>query len=88
MLTDQVRVFTRQLEFDFVNWTLNTIWQKASQSALGSDRYMTPSQQNMVVQRTLLLAEQNRQFKNKINQIYADPTIANPLQSASELLNQ
>ncbi len=88
IFTDQVRTFTRQIEFDYVTWTVNTIWQKAAQSALGSERYMTPEQQKMVVQRTLVLAEEQRQIKNQINQIYADPAAVNPLQSATDLLNR
>ena len=85
---DRVRVYTRQIEFDYVTWTINALWQKLSQAALGTDRYMTTEQQQMVVQDSLSLAEEELQLKDKINQIFSDPAISDPLTSALPYLQR
>lgn len=83
ILNDTVRVYTRQIEFDYISWTINALWQKLSQAALGTDRYMTTEQQQRIVQLSLSLAEEQQQIKDKINQIFADPAISDPLMTAA-----
>ena len=63
---DRVRVYTRQIEFDYVTWTINALWQKLSQAALGTGRYMTSEQQQTIVQDSISLAEEELQLKDKI----------------------
>lgn len=84
-----VRVDTRWIEFDYVSWTIDTIWRKAAQVSLGAQRYMDESQQERVVKDYFNLISQQRELKDTINTIYADPTIANPeLMAAPYLADQ
>ena len=82
-----VRVDTRSIEFDYVTWTIETIWRKAAQITLGSQRYMTENQQKQVVEDYFNLISQQRELKDTINNIYADPTIINPESFAAPYLN-
>lgn len=75
---ETVRIDTRSIEFDYVTWTIETIWRKAAQISLGSQRYMSEEQQKQVVQEYFSLINQQRELKDTINNIYADPTILNP----------
>jgi hypothetical protein len=81
-------VETRWLEFDYVSWTLETIWRKTAQISLGTQRYMNETQQATVVQRYFELISEQRQLRDMINNIYADPLILNPLNQAEPYLAQ
>lgn len=86
--SEKVRVQTRWIEFDYVNWTLDAWFTKFSQSALGSHRYIGPSQQAQIVQDQLDLVTEHRQLKDAINQIYADPVVNDPEIKAKQLLTR
>lgn len=83
-----VRVETRWVEFDYVSWTIETIWRKAAQISLGTHRYMNEEQQKRVVEDYFRLINEQRELRDKINAIYADPTILNPQANARPLLEQ
>lgn len=85
---DRVRVFTRQIEFDYVTWTINALWQKLSQAALGTERYMTPEQQQLIVQDSLSLAQEELQLKDQINLIFSDPDESDPFMTAAPYLQR
>jgi hypothetical protein len=87
-LREIVRVETRWLEFDYVSWTLETIWKKTAQISLGTQRYMNETQQAAVVQRYFELIRDQRQLRDTINNIYADPSITNPQVQAEPYLVQ
>ena len=85
---EQVRVYTRQIEFDYVNWTLNALFRKLSQSALGVVRYQDEPQQQSIINHYLELVQEKRQLNNQITQIYSDPQQVNPQFSASPLIQR
>lgn len=72
---DQTRSFTRNIEFDYVDWTLDALGQKLAVGAVKSVDYLPqPAQHDLVIAHTQLLA-QIRQLEGEINQVYADPNI-------------
>ncbi len=85
---ETVRIDTRSIEFDYVTWTIETIWRKAAQISLGSQRYMSEEQQKQVVQEYFSLINQQHELKDTINNIYADPTLLNPETFAEPYLNE
>lgn len=76
IFTEQVRVHTRQIEFDYVNWTLEAVVRKLSQAALGSSRYLKSEQQDQIVKSYLALVDENRALTTTINQIFSDPDLS------------
>ncbi len=86
--TEQVRVHTRWMEFDYVNWTLNALISKAAQAALGTHRYMENNQQAQIMQDQLNLVVEHRQLRESINQIYAESSGADPDSAARALLDR
>ncbi|OJX38120.1 MAG: hypothetical protein BGO78_08820 [Chloroflexi bacterium 44-23] len=85
---EKVRVYTRQIEFDYVNWTLNALFRKLSQSALGQARYLSESQQQLMVDRYLALVKESEQLNSKVTQIYSDPQQTNPQISAKRIIER
>ena len=77
---DQTRTFTRMIEFDYIDWTFDALFNKQKQSTLGGVDYLSAADQHdLVIQHTTLLAS-IRQLEGEINQVYANPNIPDPNQ--------
>jgi hypothetical protein len=75
---EQIRAFTRNIEFNFVSWELNAIWVKITQAALDLPGYLDQTQQHDLVVLYLDLLSQTDQLNAKITQIYSDPSVSDP----------
>jgi hypothetical protein len=75
---EQVRAFTRMIEFDYVNWTLNALFIKGEQASLGINRYMSEARQEQILFDYLALVKQINDLQAQIEQIYADPNQVEP----------
>jgi len=85
---ENIRAFTRQIEFDYVNWTLDALYLKAAQSAFNPTRYLDDGTQKDLVLEYLALINQINQTETQIETIYADPSIENPDEVAAPLLQE
>ncbi|MFU8772519.1 MAG: hypothetical protein ACNA8H_08885 [Anaerolineales bacterium] len=75
---EQIRAYTRELEFDFVSWSLSAMWTKLSHSALSVDTYLpSPGRKDLVLD-YLGLVNQIQSIEGQINAIFTDPSIADP----------
>ncbi len=82
---DQTRTFTRMIEFDYIDWTFDALFNKQKQSTLGGVDYLSAADQHdLVIQHTTLLAS-IRQLEGEINQVYANPNIPDPNQFTAAL---
>jgi hypothetical protein len=84
---EQVRAFTRSIEFDYVSWTLDALWVKLNQVALGTSNYMTDDARSQLVLDYLDLVGSIQNDEARLNDIYADPNISDP-KTASATLKQ
>jgi hypothetical protein len=75
---EQLRTFTRKIEFDYVTWTLNSLGIKLGEIALGTANYLPSEEQSKTVLETLNLIQQINQADAKLNEIYSDPNISHP----------
>lgn len=82
---ERIRAFTRNLEFDYVSWTLSAAGVKIGQLALQTYQQLTPEAQRQVILDYLALVERIKQAEAHLNDIYANPDVRNP-QSASSLV--
>ena len=80
---DHVHFLAQDQAFDYTSWTLNALWIKLGQSAIGSPRYFDQAAQIQTVKEYLRLVEAIQQVENDISRIYADPAIENA-QTASQ----
>jgi hypothetical protein len=85
---ERVRAYTRQIEFDFVVWTLDALGLKLGQTALGTSQYLTAAEGRQVVLDYLALIGQIQQTEAQIDAIYADPAQHNPQSAAAGLSAQ
>jgi hypothetical protein len=82
---EKVRAYTRQIEFDFAGWTLNTLRLKLFEAALGTGGYLTESERHQIVLEYLALVQQIQQEEGDLKEIYADPEIGDPRSASAAL---
>ncbi len=82
---ESVRRFTRGMEFDFVSWTFEAFGVKIGQSALGMGDYLPDDARKQAVLDYLRLVSLIAQTEGQINEIYANPNIADPQAAAAVL---
>jgi len=75
---ERIRSFTRNTEFDYVEWTLNAMNAKLNQSSLDLVKFMDTPQSRAVVFDYINQVSIVLQLKNQIEMIYADPSVQDP----------
>ncbi len=73
---EQARRFTRAIEFDYVAWTLEALGVKLGQGALGTVRYLPSAEYKEQVIDYLYLVWHIWDTERKIDEVYADPGVA------------
>jgi hypothetical protein len=74
--SDRVRVYTREIEFDYPNWVWNATWVKIGQSAIHAPHIFERGTNKQIVFEYLRVTERLIQTEVQIERIYADPDIA------------
>jgi hypothetical protein len=82
---EQVRAYTRQIEFDFIGWTLNTLRLKLFETAVGASNYLPESERHQLVIEYLALIQQILNKEGDLQQIYADPSVTDPRAASAQL---
>lgn len=83
-----VRRITRPVEFDFATWTLDALWLKLSQAALGAPRYLPEEGQQRLVKTYLEKVDEVEKLRSVIENIYADPTLPKPEKYTQPLIKE
>ncbi len=55
---EQVRAYTRSIEFDYIGWTLNAAFTKLEQLALNAEGYLKVQDQSQFVRDYVALVQQ------------------------------
>jgi len=82
---ERARAFTRQIEFDYVRWSVNAAMLKLQSSVLGLPSYLTHEDRRQVVMQHLYLTERILQAEAQLNNIYADPNITDKEAASAHL---
>lgn len=86
---EKVKNFARSVEFDYVTWTAGAILTKLGQSGLAVPMHVTVENQQKAVERYFALVHQLNLVQQRVQMVYADPTVSNPEEAAAEdLLSQ
>src|SRR3990172_279967 len=76
--TESVRAFTRQIEFNYITWTLEALQDKLDQVSLGTVRYLPGKLRKQTVLEYLDLVSQTQGGEAALREIYSDPEISDP----------
>lgn len=83
--TERVRAFTRQIEFDFVGWTLDALRLKTFEAALNTGGYLGADVRKRNVEGYLELVAAIQDTRRQINLIFSDPQVQNQRAASAEL---
>jgi hypothetical protein len=79
---EQVRTFTRAVEFDFADWTLDAVWLKMQHMSLGAERYLGEREQSELVRETVALIHEIQNKEAELSILHANP---NPESVSAEI---
>lgn len=82
---EAARRYTRPVEFDFVNWTLDAVGVKFGQSALSAPFYFDGTGRHQLVLDYFDLMDTILQDENKLNLMYSDPSVKDPGTASASL---
>jgi len=82
---EKVRAYTRQIEFDFIGWTLNTLRLKLFETAVGASNYLPESERHQLVIEYLGLIQRILGKEGDLEQIYSDPNVTDPRTATAQL---
>lgn len=86
--TDRVRIYTRQIEFDYPNWVWNAAWTKFKQGAINAPFIFNRGTNREIVFEYLRVTNQLEQTKAAIDQMYANPDVKDKEASSAFLRQQ
>lgn len=84
----QVRRYTRTLEFDYITWEWNAVLRKNEQAALGLMNYLTSEKQHALVTDCVVITRRINELQASLETIYSDPQNPNPDQTAQPLKDE
>jgi len=85
---DHVRRYTRQSEFEFVGWTLESLSIKLGQFSLGVTEYLTEEERVALVLDYFVMLNQFQQVERELENVLSDPANTDPSSEASSLREQ
>ena len=86
--SDRVRSFTREIEFDYPNWVWNAAWTKLEQASIGLPYLFDRGTNKEIVIDYLRTTHNLMQAEWQIEQIYANPDIAEKESSSAYVRTQ
>ncbi len=75
--TDRVRLYTREIEFDYPNWVWDATWTKIEQNAIGLPHLFDRGANKQIVFEYLRATQQLMETEFQIERVFADPAITN-----------
>jgi hypothetical protein len=81
--TEQIRAYTRAIEFDYISWTLKALGLKITQNVVDTPQYLSQSDQRNLVFTQLKLVQAIDQTNSKIERIYANPQVLDPARDSA-----
>ncbi len=76
--SDQVHRYTRLVEFDYLDWTLEALSGKLVQASIGTPRLFSQNSGHQVVVDYLRLIDEILQAEYQLSLVYTDPAVTDP----------
>jgi hypothetical protein len=76
---DRIRRFSREYEFDYLEWELDAFFQKAVQAATKAEKLLSHDQQTRVVNNYMVTVREQNQLETDLKNAYASPSAADKL---------
>jgi hypothetical protein len=83
--TQIIRSFTRDIEFDFVGWTINALELKWREFSLNTSNFLDQEAKRLIVLEHMEMITAIQRLEWELNLIYADPNIEDPEAYSAEI---
>jgi hypothetical protein len=84
---ENIRRFTRQIEFDYLTWTLDAFGLKTYETAMNYPDLVNSDEQQTLIEKYITIVHDLRQDNQDLVTIFSDPSIKDP-KSESDILVQ
>ncbi|HEY47773.1 MAG TPA: hypothetical protein G4O14_13450 [Anaerolineae bacterium] len=74
----QIRRYTRSIEYDYFNWTLDALFIKLEQYSLGTAAYLPEADRHDLVLTYFDKVREARRIESRLHEILADPNLKDP----------
>jgi hypothetical protein len=85
---EQVRAYTRRIEFDYLTWTFDALEVKWGEAALNTSDYLSLINQQQLVLQYIHIVTQIQMTEAQLSLIYSDPNLEEPEELAAPLREQ
>jgi hypothetical protein len=75
---ENIRRFTRRIEFDYITWTLDAFGIKAEGSAINYPDLLNTDEQHALIEEYITIIRELRQVNQDLVTIFSDPSIKDP----------
>ncbi|MBN1454537.1 MAG: hypothetical protein JW963_26200 [Anaerolineales bacterium] len=82
---ERARAYTRPVEFDYFNWSVDAAVLKLQSSAIGLPNYLGHESRKQAVMQYLYLTERVLQGEDQLTRLYADPAITDKEAASAHL---
>jgi hypothetical protein len=83
--SERTQLYVRNIQFDFVGWTLNAIGAKLWQNSVDEQSFLSEADRAAVVRNYFKLRARLEQVEGQIANKYADPNVADPTAATVDL---
>lgn len=84
----RAEILSSDVQFDYLSWTINAVWQKIQFSAMGMPSYLNNEERKRAVYDYLQITRDIEDLEAKLDQLYADPIIQNKEKSSETLRSE
>jgi len=85
---EQVRVFTRADEFNYITWTADAVFDKTKQSAANISDFLTDERQKKIVYSYIDTLRHFQMLQAEINLVFSNPEVQDPHSAAEPLITE
>ena len=86
--TDQIRTYTRAIEFDYTTWVWDAFWSKIDQSVINAPYVFERGSNKQIVFEYLRITDELNPTEFQIEQIFADPNVTDKESTSAYLRTQ
>ncbi len=83
---ERVRQYTREIEFNFVSWTIDALFDKAAQFGVGATNYLPNGDTTTIVREYLDQLGEVTQLEYQLALLASNENLAEPQEDAAELI--
>jgi hypothetical protein len=84
----RAEILSSDVQFDYLSWTINAVWQKVQFGAMGMPSYLNNEERKRAVYDYIQTVRDIEEREAKLDQLYADPAIQNKEKSSETLRSE